>query len=79
MDMDMPISEHCLEYARDLCIDLLDTIESTLTHSSREGRDLINTNYPLIRDDEQIELVVHPREENKREKRHPKNTQSSPK
>ena len=60
MDMHMPKSENGLEDARDLCIDLLDTIESTLTHSSREWRYLIDTDDPLICDDEEVELVVHP-------------------
>ena len=60
MDMDMSVSENGLEYTSDLRIDLLDTVESTLTHSSREWRYLLDTDNTLIRDDEEVELIVHP-------------------
>jgi hypothetical protein len=74
----MTIVEDCLENSCYLSIDLLHTIETTLTHSPRERRQLLNTDDTLVSDDEEIELVIDPREENKSEKEHPIYTQSSP-
>jgi hypothetical protein len=60
MDMDMSIVENCLEDTCDLSIYLLYSIETTFGYSSWERWYLIDTDDPLIRDDEEVELVIDP-------------------
>ena len=79
MDMYMAIAEDSLQDSCDLSVDLLDSIESTLADSSRERWYLLDTDDPLIRDDEEIKLVVDPWEEYEREKKYPIQAQSTPK
>jgi hypothetical protein len=78
MYMDMTIAEDSLEDSRDLGVHLLDPIESTLGDTTREWWYLIDTDDPLICDDEEIELIVDPWEQYECEKQHPIDTQSSP-
>jgi hypothetical protein len=76
--MDVPIGENRLQYSSSMSIYFLDTIEATLSHSPRECRDLLYTDDTRVGDDEEIELIVDPVEENKGEKCYPKYTKQCP-
>ena len=78
MYMDMPISEKSLEYAGDISIDLLHSVESALSDTTREWWYLIDPDDSLIRDDEEIEFIVDPWEQYECEKQHPIDTHPTP-
>lgn len=77
--MDITESEYCLEDTCCMCIDLLDSIEWTLTNAARECWYLVDPDDTSISDDEEIELIVDPVEEDKSQKYNPKERYSPPK
>jgi hypothetical protein len=78
MDMDMPIVEYRLEDTWYLSIDLLDAIDTTLGHCTRECWYLVDPDDTLVGDDEYIELIRHPWEKYKSEKKYPIERYKSP-
>jgi hypothetical protein len=78
MDMDMPVVEYRLEDPRYLGIHLLDSVDTTLTHGTRECWYLVDPDDTLVGDDEYIELIIDPREKYKREKKYPVEWHKSP-
>lgn len=71
-------SEYRLPYACGMCIDLLDSVEWALAHTSWEYRYLIDNDDTIICHDEEVELVVDPIQEYKSESNNPKEWHSSP-
>jgi hypothetical protein len=76
--MDISVWEYSLEYSCGMSVYFLNTIEATLTHSSRERWDLLDTDDAWVCDDKEIELVIYPVEEDKGEKCYPKDTNQGP-
>lgn len=71
-------SEYRLEYTCCMCVDLLDSIEWTLTDAARECWYLVDTDDTCISDDEEVEFVIDPVEEDKSQKYDPKDWYGSP-
>jgi hypothetical protein len=78
MDMDITESEERLEDTCRMCVDLLDSVEWTLGYWSRECRDLIDTDDTRVRDDEEVEFVIDPIQQDKSQKYYPEETECSP-
>lgn len=78
MDVDISISEYCLEDSSCVGIYFLDTIEATFGDSTRKCRNLLYTDNAWIGDDEEIELIVDPVEEDKGKERNPIDRNTSP-
>jgi hypothetical protein len=79
MDMYMSESKYGLEDTSDLCIHLLDSIESTFCHATREGSYLFDTDDTLISNEEEIQFIIDPGYEYKCKKKHPIKANPSPK
>ncbi len=71
MDMDITKGKERLKNTCCVCVDFLDSIERTLTHRSRECWDLIDTDDTRVGDDEEIELIVDPIQQDKSQKYDP--------
>lgn len=78
VDMDISKSEKSLEDPSRMSIYLLDSIERTLSYTTRESGYLLDSDHTRVSNDKKIELIVDPIEEDKREKSDPKNRKSSP-
>ena len=76
--MDISESEYSLEYTCCMSIDFLHTIETTLSDCTRKSWYLLDSYNSRIRDDDDIELVIDPVEEDKCQKHDPVYTESSP-
>jgi hypothetical protein len=77
--MYIPESEYRLEDTCCMCVDFLNSIEGTFTDAPRECGYLVDTDDTCICDDEEIELIVDPVEEDKSQKYNPKERYGSPK
>ncbi len=76
--MDITEFEYRLEYSCGMCIHLLDTIETTLSHIPGEGRYLIDPDDARISDDDDIKLVIDPVDQYKCHKHNPVYREPSP-
>ena len=78
MNMYVSESKYSLEYTCCVSIHLLNTIETTLCDTTWECWDLLYTDHARVGDDEEIEFVIDPVEEDKCEKKYPIYRESSP-
>ncbi len=78
MDMDISEAKYRLKNPCCMRIDLLYSIERTLRDTPRESRNLLDTDDARVSDDEDIEFVIDPVEEDKCEKYNPVESESSP-
>lgn len=76
--MDIPEAEYRLKYPCGMSIHFLYSIETALSHCSRECWNLLDPYDARIRDDDDIEFVIYPVEEDKSEKYDPINTETTP-
>lgn len=76
--MDITESENRLEDTSSMSIHFLNTVERTLTDRTRECWYLIDTDDTRISDDEEIEFIIDPVEEHKREEHDPVEWESTP-
>ena len=79
MDMDISESEYRLPDSCGMSIDLLDSIEWTLTHTTRERRYLVDTDDTIVCYDEYIEFIIEPIQKYKSQSNNPKEGHASPK
>lgn len=78
VDMDIPEAKYRLENPCCMCIHFLYSVEGALCDASGQSGDLVDPDDPRVCDDEDIELVVDPVEEDKREEYDPVECESSP-
>ena len=78
MDMDIPIVKNGLQYSFCMSIYFLDAVETTFCHTAWEGWELFDTDDAWVSDDEEIELIIDPVEEDKCEESDPIYSNSSP-
>lgn len=77
-DMHITEFEYRLQYPCCMSIDFLYTIETTLSNIPRESRYLLDPDHSRIGDDYNIEFVIDPVNEDKRQKHDPVYSKSSP-
>ena len=78
VDMHIPKAKKCLDDACSMWCHFLDTIEVALGDCTREYRDLLYTDDTGVRDDDDIELIIDPVEEDKCEEHDPIDWNPSP-
>lgn len=79
MDMHISESKYRLKYPCRMCIHFLNSIEWTLGYGSREGWYLVDPDHARARDDEEVEFIIDPVEEDKCQEYDPIERDSSPK